>query len=175
LNTEEKILIKVGSNPNKTQKTYKIGDRYRKEWTSGYRVRHIGWLRCHLRYLKQIRPGYVLSTNTDMETFMWVEYKEVPGTPVRTLLKDKEFTKNLDMIEFLKTYKKFCVKNMSDTKPYVHMDWHADNILIDGDWKDLENWDMVDWDHVGLYPKQDAIKKLNADMEDEFGKEMEIK
>jgi hypothetical protein len=55
------------------------------------------------------------------------------------------------------------------------MDWHADNILIDGDWKDLENWDMVDWDNVGLYPKQDAIKKLNADMEDEFGKEMEIK
>tara|TARA_B100000989_G_C19444634_1_gene428907 strand:+ start:200 stop:856 length:657 start_codon:yes stop_codon:yes gene_type:complete len=169
--TEEKILIKVGSTTNKVQKTFKIGNRYRKEWTKGYRTRHIGWLRYHTRWLNEVKPGYLLSSHHVNNELMWCEYKEIPGIDVKKLLRDKKFTRNLNMTDFVAMYRKFCLKNINDTRPYAHMDWQVDNILINGDWKDINNWDMVDWDNLGYYPPREVLEKMEQDIEESFAKE----
>lgn len=166
--SEEKILIKTGTNPNKVQKTYKIGNRYRKEWTKGYRVKHVGWVNYHVRLLNELKPGYLLNYQADMESMIWCEYKEIPGVTVRDMIRKGSFRRTVDPVKFKAMYKKFCLKHYEQTFPHAHMDWEGSNVIIDGDWKDINNWDICDWDNLGTYTKDEVLKKIDQDVEDSF-------
>lgn len=166
--SEEKILIKIGTNPNKVQKTYKIGNRYRKEWTRGYRVKHVGWVNYHVRLINEVKPGYLLNYYADMENMIWCEYKEIPGETLKEIIGKSTFRRTVDPVEFKASYKKFCLKNYEQTFPHAHMDWEAGNIIINGDWKDINNWDICDWDNLGTYTKDEVLKKIEQNIEDSF-------
>jgi hypothetical protein len=37
--------------------------------------------------------------------------------------------------------------------------------------KDINNWDMVDWDNLGYYPPREVLEKMEQDIEESFAKE----
>lgn len=165
---ETKVLVKTGTNPNKVQKTYKIGNKYRKEWTKGYRVKHVGWVNYHVRLLNEVKPGYLINYHADMETMIWCEYKEIPGVTIREMFQTGFFRRTVDPHKFKDMYKKFCLKNYEETFPHAHMDWERGNIIINGDWEDINNWDICDWDNLGTYPKKEVLAKIEKDVDEAF-------
>lgn len=138
----------VRKNLEKNRTVFFNEDRYIKVWGDVKPA----WISSHVKLLKEIVPGYVIDHGGN-----WIAFKVLPGVPVSTLPHTDELIK--------KVYK-FCLDNIAKTSPYAHGDWTLSNMIIDGD-----TIVLCDWDNVGIYPKEEVIKKLNSDLESAFGKE----
>lgn len=144
-------MILIKENLQKKRQTWKTDNFYRKVWLFVDTV----WLDHHLDLLNQVVPNYVLDSGYDDKS-MWIDYNIIPGITASKFEHTDDFIKNIYA---------FCLRNIEETKPYVHGDWVLSNIIIDG-----ENIQMCDWDNLNIYPRDEILKKLHKDLESAFGK-----
>lgn len=122
----------------------------RKYW----RLKDLNWLEKHVKILHNVVPGYVENYGIN-ELGVWIDTCPLPGINASIIPHTDEF--------ILKIYN-FCLQNIKDTAPYVHGDWVLTNMLVDG-----EDIYLCDWDNVGIYPIEEVMKKIVADLESAFG------
>ena len=116
-------------------------------------------LKDHISILKSINPGYVLDYGKTLQNKLFIDFNIINGTQVSI------YVKELDTIYYPKFIKKihdFIIENLKQTLPYAQYDWVLSNFLVDKD-----NINLVDWDNVDIYSKEDIRKKLHSDMKSE--------
>jgi RIO-like serine/threonine protein kinase len=145
----------IKENKNKQRAIYKMSDRIRKIWYA----KDYHWVIEHFNLLQKINPGYVL-LNGRTSDYVFIDYKVIKGVTASTLPHTDKFIK--------KIYD-FCLNNIETTQPYAHGDWVLSNIIVDQD-----QLTLCDWDNVGIYDKQEAIKKMHSDLKSAFGEKIKI-
>lgn len=147
-------MILIKENFQKKRQTWKADNFYRKVW----QFIDLVWLEHHRELLDQVVPNYVLDVGYDDKS-MWIDYKIIPGIPASQFEHTDEFIKNIY---------DFCLKNIEETKPYVHGDWVLSNIIVDGG-----SIRMCDWDNLNIYPREEILKKLHKDLKSAFGEKFD--
>lgn len=145
----------IKENKDKQRAIYKMSDRIRKIWYN----RSYDWIIEHYNLLEKINPKYVVSNGRTSE-YVFIDYKIIEGVTANILPHTDEFIK--------KIYD-FCLKNIESTQPYAHGDWVLSNIIIN-----QNQLTLCDWDNVGVYDKQEAIKKMHNDLKSAFGEKIKI-
>lgn len=139
-------MVLVKQNKEKHRSVFFDGENYVKVWEHKTST----WVSEHVTILNNLVPGYVINFGNN-----WIKFKTEPGTPA------SEFDHTE---EFIKRIYNFCLEQIEYTLPYAHGDWVLSNIIINGD-----SIVMVDWDNVGIYPKDEIYKKLHSDLKSAFG------
>ena len=143
-------LIKV--NPDKHRSVYRLDSGIiRKYW----HLESSEWITSHVTLLNKIVPGYIIDSGKD-NLGVWIDVTPLSGIAANNIIHTDEF--------IIKIYNS-CLKNITETAPYVHGDWVLSNMFVDGD-----NVKFCDWDNVGIYPKEEVMNKLFKDLESAFGK-----
>jgi len=122
---------------------------YIKSWTT----RTPEWIKEHVDLLNKIVPDYVFDYGDN-----WISYRTIEGTLANTF----EHTD-----EFIQKIYDFCIESIKHTYPYVHGDWVLSNIIV----KDDGSLMLIDWDNIGIYPKDEYMSKLHRDLISAFGEE----
>ena len=146
----------IKENKIKQRAVYQMSDRIRKIW---YNKKKFDWVIEHFNLLQKVNPGYALSNGRTSE-YVFIDYKIIDGVTANTLPHTDEFIK--------KIYD-FCLDSIKITEPYAHGDWVLSNIIINKD-----QFTLCDWDNLGIYNKQEVIKKMHQDLESAFGKKIKI-
>lgn len=140
-------MILIKENIQKQRKVFKQDDKYFKIWGNIKPT----WIINHVQILNQVCPNLVDDYGDD-----WISYNEVQGIPVSKLEHTPELVE--------KVYN-FCLESLTETKPYVHGDWVASNIILKPD----GNLALIDWDNIGIYDDVEILIKLHSDLTSSFG------
>ena len=140
----------IKENTIKNRKVYRSNNFIRKYWLD----KDLQWLENHVSLLDKINPNYVLKSGLD-ELGVYMDMKIVPGIQADKFLHTEDFVKRIYS---------FCLHNIEETQPYVHGDWTLSNMIIEDD-----RIVMIDWDNIGIYPKDEVLKKLKSDLISAFG------
>lgn len=140
----------VKHTPDKHRSVYELEDCYRKVW----HVKDREILEKHVSIMNDLMPGYVLNYGYTRDE-MWLDVKKIEGTTANTFEHTPEFVERIY---------KFCLDNIEQTYPYAHYDWVLSNMIINNN-----NIQLIDWDNVGIYSKEEIMKKLHADLKSAFG------
>ena len=145
----------IKSNISKQRIVYRLSDRIRKVYGNVT----IDQIRAHVMIMDLVCPGYILDYGIcDRNVFL--ECIIVDGVACSTL----EHT--LDTISKVYSY---CIQNMCETYPYMHMDWAPSNILYDG-----KTFNMVDWDNIAIVDINQALAELDIDMRECYGSQFDL-
>lgn len=148
-------MVLIKENIEKGRKVYRKDDNtIRKIWFK----KDLSWGIDHKAILDQINPGYIKEVGFE-KGYLWIDYRFVEGTPANKYEHDSFFIKKIT---------DFCLSSILDTAPYVHGDWVLSNMLI----KD-ESITLIDWDNVGIYPKDEVMAKLKNDLQSAFGEKFD--
>ena len=144
-------MVLIKENKIKNRKVYKLPDRYRKEWS----IIDFTRLENHVKIMNKIKPGYVIDYGQTKD-IMWLEVAEIKGTLASTVLHTSDFINQITA---------FCLESIRKTAPYAHGDWVLSNIIID----DANQFHLIDWDNVDIYPMNSVLQKLSKDLKSAFG------
>lgn len=136
----------IKKNTEKHRAVYIGEGHYHKVWHGAPE----GWTSKHAQLLEKFMPGYVIQYGPN-----WIDFEILEGTPASEM-------DHTD--EFIKRVYKFCLDSIEYTAPYVHGDWTLSNIIVNGD-----KMQLCDWDNIGIYDKEEVMKKLDSDLESAFG------
>jgi predicted Ser/Thr protein kinase len=137
----------IKENLEKKRAVYLTNNIYRKVWFDD----RAEWIYRHVKILDRIVPGYVIGYGND-----YIDYAPIAGTLASTI----EHTD-----AFIRQIYKFCLDNITSTKPWIHGDWALSNIIIIPD----NTMVMIDWDNVGMHRQQEYMEKLHNDLSSAFG------
>ncbi len=139
-------MVLIKENKEKHRSVFFDGENYVKVWGNTTPQ----WISEHVSILNELVPNYVIEYGGN-----WIKFKTVQGTPA------SEFDHTE---EFINRVYNFCLEQIEKTLPYAHGDWVLSNIIIKED-----SMFMVNWDNVGIYPKEEIYKKLHNDLKSAFG------
>ena len=148
-------MIILKENISKQRIVYRLSDRVRKVYSNV----SIEQIRAHVMIMDLVYPGYILDYGTCTEG-VFLECIIVEGVACNTL----EHT--IDNINKVYSY---CIENMRETYPYMHMDWAPSNILYDG-----KQFNMVDWDNIAIVDINQALAELDIDMRECYGSQFDL-
>lgn len=148
-------MIILKENISKQRIVYRLSDRVRKVYGNV----SIEQIRAHVMIMDLVCPKYILDYGIcDRGTYL--ECVIVEGIACNKL----EHT--MDNISKVYSY---CIQNMCETYPYMHMDWAPSNILYDG-----KQFNMVDWDNIAVVDINHALNELDTDMRECYGLQFDL-
>tara|TARA_Y200000002_G_C22378649_1_gene536321 strand:+ start:139 stop:639 length:501 start_codon:yes stop_codon:yes gene_type:complete len=145
----------------KDRYTYKLDDRIRKIWYGPTPSLHfkVDSLQEYIDIMNKIMPGYILDYGETTDG-AYIDFKFIPGT---NLLSHKH-TK-----EFVNKFREFCINSIRDTYPYSHGDWILPNVI-----EHNGEWSLIDWDNVFLRTPAETRRRLNVNLKETFGYNVDI-
>lgn len=147
-------MILIKENREKKRSVFYDGKYYYKVW---YYIDNL-WFTNHIELLKKYAPNLIVSSFIS-DTSMTLKMNKVKGKLAN------EFEPNLKFIDLIYNS---CIKNMQDTKPYMHGDWVLSNMIIDNN-----KVTFIDWDNLQIIDETSAMLKLHSDLKSAFVNDFE--